>query len=516
MVYGADVPPTPRRYGLRHCLFGVCLALRLAAAPWSASAQQLDGFRLGHGVPGPGTSDTLTGTLPGSPGSLGWSAQLWTEYARSPLLGTDVDGRQVDIVRDQLQLRMSGAFGVHDRVRLLIDAPLTLVQTGDATRFEPPRSFGMGDTSLGIAWFAYGEHEHGAQLGVTVTAVLPTGSTRALAGDGGLGARAETQLAYQTERLRAFTAAGINVRPTRHYGDLDIGSEFQFRGGVVVPAGTRLSFLVEATALTTLRRAFASGNTAIEMFAGARTRLGPHFHLTAAIGAGLTQAPATPALHALFAIGWNMPTNAAVEPAEDAPARPAGTTSDADRDGIVDADDACPAIPEDLDGFDDADGCPDNDNDGDGLPDERDECPSDPETFNDFNDQDGCPDWEPVGIQTGPLTQIAPIVATARGTVNRENRALVDAVIKLLNDNPEITKLSVEGHASREPNREKAQQTSQRAAEQVVRLLVRGGVDASRLAAVGLGNDDGVTATTALPKVWVGFHVAEINQTQAR
>ena len=66
--------------------------------------------------------------------------------------------------------------------------------------------------------------------------------------------------------------------------------------------------------------------------------------------------------------------------------------ADADRDGLVDEDDACPGVGEDHDGFDDGDGCPDLDNDGDGVLDESDRCPKEPEDRDGFQDDDGCPD----------------------------------------------------------------------------------------------------------------------------
>src|SRR5450432_3372842 len=65
---------------------------------------------------------------------------------------------------------------------------------------------------------------------------------------------------------------------------------------------------------------------------------------------------------------------------------------DNDGDGILDVDDLCPNDPEDKDGFEDADGCPDPDNDKDRILDKDDKCPNEPETYNGFQDEDGCPD----------------------------------------------------------------------------------------------------------------------------
>jgi len=66
--------------------------------------------------------------------------------------------------------------------------------------------------------------------------------------------------------------------------------------------------------------------------------------------------------------------------------------SDADEDGILDKNDACPDSPEDFDGFEDEDGCPDYDNDNDGIPDVQDQCPDEAEDFDGYMDIDGCPD----------------------------------------------------------------------------------------------------------------------------
>ncbi len=65
---------------------------------------------------------------------------------------------------------------------------------------------------------------------------------------------------------------------------------------------------------------------------------------------------------------------------------------DSDKDGIKDDVDKCPEEPEDIDRFEDADGCPDLDNDKDGLADRIDDCPNKPEDKDGYRDDDGCPD----------------------------------------------------------------------------------------------------------------------------
>lgn len=67
---------------------------------------------------------------------------------------------------------------------------------------------------------------------------------------------------------------------------------------------------------------------------------------------------------------------------------------DTDGDGIVDRHDHCVRMAEDIDGYQDDDGCPDCDNDGDGIPDRLDGAPDGAEDFDGFMDEDGIPDWD--------------------------------------------------------------------------------------------------------------------------
>lgn len=71
-----------------------------------------------------------------------------------------------------------------------------------------------------------------------------------------------------------------------------------------------------------------------------------------------------------------------------------GGKKDTDGDGIYDDVDKCPEQPEDYDGYQDEDGCPDPDNDGDNIYDNLDKCPNQAEDFDGYQDEDGCPDLD--------------------------------------------------------------------------------------------------------------------------
>jgi len=94
---------------------------------------------------------------------------------------------------------------------------------------------------------------------------------------------------------------------------------------------------------------------------------------------------------------------------------------DNDQDGILDARDKCPNQAEDRDGFQDKDGCPENDNDGDGIPDAQDKCPDDAEDKDGFEDDDGCPDKDNDGDGIPDATDKCPNVPEDRNQVEDDD-----------------------------------------------------------------------------------------------
>ena len=91
----------------------------------------------------------------------------------------------------------------------------------------------------------------------------------------------------------------------------------------------------------------------------------------------------------MFGISWR-PSIAQPEP----PPPPPSPKVDSDGDGLFDDVDKCPREAEDIDLYNDTDGCPEPDNDGDGVPDTSDRCPLESEDKDGFADEDGCPDTD--------------------------------------------------------------------------------------------------------------------------
>jgi outer membrane protein OmpA-like peptidoglycan-associated protein len=221
---------------------------------------------------------------------------------------------------------------------------------------------------------------------------------------------------------------------------------------------------------------------------------------------------------------------------------------DSDGDGILDPDDQCPARAEVVNGFEDADGCPDEmpDSDGDGMPDDVDGCKDKPEDIDGFEDADGCPDTDndADGLldaadgcpdQSGPVEnngcpdtdrdgdgvvdrldncpdeagsadnqgcvkkqlvviqgsslQILDTVyfRTNKAKIRTKSYKLLNNVAAVLQVHPELTKIEVAGHTDDDGKDSFNQWLSEQRAQSVVDYLIKQGVAADRLVAVGYG-----------------------------
>lgn len=193
--------------------------------------------------------------------------------------------------------------------------------------------------------------------------------------------------------------------------------------------------------------------------------------------------------------------------------------NDLDGDGIPNDIDKCPEDPEDIDRFQDSDGCPDVDNDQDGIPDAADNCPNKPETFNDFLDDDGCPDDpnDKVHISRDRIIITEQVhFETAKATIKRESYDILDAVVKVLNENQQIVKIRIEGHTDDRGSDEYNLKLSDERAASVMKYLTDKGVAEGRLESVGYGETrpikDNETAEGRASNRRVEFTILEMRQ----
>ncbi len=192
---------------------------------------------------------------------------------------------------------------------------------------------------------------------------------------------------------------------------------------------------------------------------------------------------------------------------------------DNDHDGLVDVRDKCPKDAEDVDGFEDADGCPDPDNDGDGVLDPQDKCPREMEDRDNFQDNDGCPEpdndkdgyvdaQDKCPNEAGPSggdgcpTRYTYIAVTAdkielkqtifyqsnKAVIMSKSYPLLDEVAQVMKARPTM-QIRIEGHTDSRGNRVTNTRLSQARADSVKAYLAGHGIASDRLEAKGFGPD---------------------------
>lgn len=190
---------------------------------------------------------------------------------------------------------------------------------------------------------------------------------------------------------------------------------------------------------------------------------------------------------------------------------------DSDGDGITDGSDMCVLEPEDQDGYLDADGCPEPDNDLDGIADAIDRCANEPEDIDGFNDTDGCPDMDndsdsiadavdrcpnepgPAEEDGCPRVYENVEVTSTHIRITQKvhfefNRAVIQEIsFGLLNTVAQVMRdfpdirIEVQGHTDSRGGDDYNQRLSQERADAVMQYLTQQGIDASRMTARGYG-----------------------------
>lgn len=388
----------------------------------------IERFRPGQDAYGYGVGESAATLKP-----LQVGVGLWGNYSEDSVVLVDDgvrilgDGREDGdgILDNRSVADLQVGIGLTRFFSLTVGAPVVLWQQG----YEPSSAdnplqdsellaSGLMDVRVAPKFVIVDIDEYPVGLAVAPKFTLPAGQPRSFLGEAGFTASptlyfelADAPVHTREYRIRFAANAAYHLREKGRFRDLLLNDEFVYSASLGLHPSPPVEFGVEAVGAVGGPRTVQSP---LEVLPYLKLHpldivtltAGGGFGLLPGIGApdyrvwgGATLAPSfNPADKDTDKDGIPNSVDACrydpedLDRFEDEDGCP---DNDNDKDGLLDPDDQCPDDPEDHDGFHDDDGCPDPDNDRDGFLDVRDACPDDAETFNQFEDEDGCPDERP-------------------------------------------------------------------------------------------------------------------------
>ena len=262
-------------------------------------------------------------------------------------------------------------------------------------------------------------------LVLSVPVSFPTGDEEQYAGYSGFTAEPRVLISIHPGRLALAIRPGVLLQGGKRLTQPHLSDWFTVRTAVGIELGRARRVRPEIGLdgrLPLSDPSFASA----ELLGGLAVRPVGGLAVTAHAGVGFGALPGVPLARVVIGVSW------------ESEGRRAPVLDDRDADGVPDTVDRCPGVPEDPDGHMDGDGCPDQDNDNDGISDpadacpdhvgsgrvgcpagslstdldadgvEPDECPLQPEDLDTFEDTDGCPDPDNDGDGIRDLVDACP------------------------------------------------------------------------------------------------------------
>lgn len=321
-----------------------------------------------------------------TPGHMKLNFSFWSDYASHLLAVTPGSGTDVLTVKHRVTGRAMAQLGLGGRIALAIDVPVVPWQSGDRTGIDSSdiATAAIADPRLLARVRLLGEatddrvlRRDGPGLAFQVAGHVPVGASDSYVGEGAV--RTQLSLLGDFQIFGAGLGASLDwlhrfeprdLYAARFRDELGFGVAFK----LPIPSHPTWIPMFETRIATDAGAPFSKeANTAIEGDLALRVLLGP-FALTFALGTGFNAGVGTPGFRGVLGLQWTP------------------RAGDSDGDGIDDDDDECAHMPEDSDGADDADGCPDPDNDNDLINDVDDLCPNVEALEGQDEDEDGCTD----------------------------------------------------------------------------------------------------------------------------
>lgn len=433
------------------------------------------------------------------------------------------DTRLGDLLPFRADLHLMGAYQIHSRIELAADLPITFAQIANFNLLteqgfpqDNPRAAGLGAPRL------FGRFQILRQSEIPIVGLaailevrIPIGDQFSFLSDRGFVFAPRLAIDRTIGPVRLMANLGWRLRTaTGQYLNLYVGQEFTMGGGVIVSLPSvwklvdpellgELNLSTPAEAPFTFRDA-ESLKTPFELMIGLRTRITERWKVQFSIGKGLG-ANGYGRETIRFSLGLTY---------ENVP------EADRDQDGVPDKVDQCPDLAEDKDGYQDGDGCPEEnppaDRDQDTVPDAVDMCPDKAGPVQ----LDGCPDAD--GDQIPDISDKCPgkagppslegcpppeeeedvVLESERIKINNQilfefgsdriaaqSLPLLDDVAKVLAEHPDVGPVLIEGHTDNVGPRALNLELSRRRARAVETYLFSKGVARNRLRSEGYGFD---------------------------
>jgi len=328
------------------------------------------------------------------------AARVSHELTINAFLMANVGGDVLQLANDEQAVDMFGttdlvaSVSFLDHLSVALDVPFHF-GSGTFLDGDNVADFTFGDIRLSLKATALKPYRIGGGIGLAVDLFIPSGSKGGYGRESGTVVMPKIVLDAMTENLHLMTNIWFYVRSgsfepndspqtvPEFAPNLGISSEAGANAALAIFLGsTDFRMLIEGRFESRLARFFEKANTQLEFTWGLHWRSKQGFAVGGGASFGVLDGYGDPAWRGFLQVGYQ-PANLIPMPSK---------TGDADGDGILDDIDQCPADAEDLDGFEDTDGCPENDNDKDGIVDGQDKCPNQAEDKDGDRDEDGCPD----------------------------------------------------------------------------------------------------------------------------
>jgi hypothetical protein len=338
-------------------LFGAVIASAGAAA-----AQQSErGFGAQNFQTSPGYGAFLTVEGSSVPPGLGGGVGGLLGYQYEPIVirgcnaldaqgdsCTDWTGDKTALVKHYLGFDLYGSLSLFRVFEVGVVVPAVLYQVGDDARTidGPSGKAGLGDVRAHLKLdllHTFGYDGDAVGLAVIPVVTFPVGNAidgGSFMGDSSFTVQPKLAFGVNFSKARLGINAGYLWRENKNFALADVGPRITYGAAVEVLFGERVSGIVELFGQNGMTADVTESPLEGELAMRVTAENGISF--TAGGGAGIIAGVGTPLVRGFVGLAWRKPLEL-----------------DKDGDGIPDKIDKCPTEPEDKDGFEDADGCPD-------------------------------------------------------------------------------------------------------------------------------------------------------------